>query len=176
VAKSPLPGYLLLMAERRRKDRERTRGFAPSGDIESMEKMEASDEAKAHQASDVDAMGQDKRRQVVGHAYGPSRKSQMIFFVIVGAIAVVVIGGYALAIAAFDQPQDEYADAAPWSSSDAEQRPTRSPSGPCGEPGNPYPPPEDSPCAEAGVEAEERDGGVSDQQAVENSGASAASQ
>ena len=164
------------MAERPKKSKARTRGFAPSGDIESMERMEASDEAKAHQQSDVDAMGQDKRRQVVGHGYGPSRKSQLIFFVIAGAIAVIAIGGYALAIAAFDQPQDDYADAAPWSESDAEQRTARNPSGPCGEPGNPYPPPEDSPCAGGGVKKEASGGNVSDREAVEQSGASAASQ
>jgi hypothetical protein len=164
------------MAERRQKDKARTRGFAPSGDIESMEKMEASDEAKAHQRSDVDAMGQDKRRQVIGHAYGPSRKSQLMFFVVVGAVVAIAIGGYALAIAAFDQPQDDYADAAPWAQTDAEQRTTRSPSGPCGEPGNAYPPPDDSPCTAGGVRSEASGEDVSDQKAVEESGATAASQ
>jgi hypothetical protein len=109
-------------------------------------------DARTHQVSDVDAMGKDKRRQVVGHSYGPSRKSQITFFAIVAAVVVVAIGGYALAIAAFDQPKDDYADAAPWAESDAEQRTTRSPSAPCGEPGNPYPPPEDSPCASESVE------------------------
>jgi hypothetical protein len=111
-----------------------------------MEKMEASDEAKAHQASDVDAMGQDKRRQVVGHAYGPSRRSQIIFFVAVGAILVVIIGGWTLAVAAFDQPPDSNPDEAPWSAADAPQIPALDPSGPCGEPGSAYPPPADSPC------------------------------
>ena len=67
-----------------------TRGTAPSSpDIEELEKFEASEEAKAHEPSDVDAMGQDKRRQVVGHSYGPSRKSQVIFFVVVAAVLVV---------------------------------------------------------------------------------------
>jgi hypothetical protein len=146
-----------MAARRGKKERARTRGFAPSGDIESMEKMEASDEAKAHQPSDVDAMGQDKRRQVVGHSYGPSRKSQFIFFAIVAAVVVIVIGGYAMAIAAFDQPEDDYPAEAPWSDADAKQIPTRSPSDPCGEPGNPYPVPTDSPCAEAGVKAEARE-------------------
>lgn len=146
------------MAESRdKKERARTRGFAPSGDIESMEKMEASEEAKRATPSDVDAMGQDKRRQVVGHSYGPTRKSQFIFFGIVAAVVVIVIGGYAMAIAAFDQPKDDYPAEAPWSEADAQQIPTRSPAGPCGEPGNPYPTPTDSPCAEEGVKAEARE-------------------
>ena len=99
-------------------------------------------------ASTVDAMGEDKRREVVGHSYGPSRRSQVVFFVAVAAVLVIVIGGYALAIATFDQPADDYPDKAPWSASDAAQIPTRSPAGPCGEHGNAYPPPADSPCAQ----------------------------
>lgn len=131
------------------------RGTAPSAaDLASLERMEASDEARSHEPSDLDAMGQDKRRQVVGHSYGPSRKSQIAFFVVVAAVVIVAVGGYALAIAAFDQPKDEYPDAAPWAQTDAGQRTTRSPSSPCGEPGNPYPPPDDSPCAAGGVKAE----------------------
>ena len=145
------------MAERRQSKQPKQgtdRGTAPrAGDLESLEKMEASDEAKAHEVSDVDAMGQDKRRKVAGGDYGPSRRSQIAFFVIVGIVLVVAIGGYALAIAAFDQPKDEYPDAAPWAQSDAEQRTTRDPSEPCGEPGNPYPPPEDSPCTPGGIKA-----------------------
>ena len=126
-----------------------TRGTAPSSaDIDSLEKFEASDEAKAHKPSDIDAMGQDKRREVVGHAYGPSRKSQIIFFGIIGAIALLLIGGSLLAIAAFDQPSDSYPDESPWSQADAEQIPVRDPSGPCGEPGNAYPFPADSACAD----------------------------
>jgi hypothetical protein len=130
------------------KKRAPTRGTAPSSaNIEKLEKFEASDEAKAHQPSDVDAMGRDKRRQVVGHAYGPSRKSQLIFFAAVGAFMLVVVGGFFAAVQAFDQPEDEYADEAPWSAADAQQIPTRDPSGPCGEPGNPYPFPAGSACA-----------------------------
>ena len=98
-------------------------------------------------ASTVDAMGKDKRREVVGHSYGPSRRSQVMFFAIVGILVVVVLGGWTLAVAAFDQPPDNNPDVAPWSKADADQIPTRSPAGPCGEPGNPYPPPADSPCA-----------------------------
>jgi hypothetical protein len=100
-------------------------------------------------------MGQDKRRRVVGHSYGPSRRSQVLFFVIVASVLVVAIGGYAIAIAAFDQPQDSYSDEAPWSQSGAEQIPALSPSDPCGEPGNPHPAPDDSPCAPSGASGTE---------------------
>src|ERR687892_2546000 len=74
--------------------RSRIRGTAPSAaDINKLELMEPSEEAKAHKPSDVDAMGQDKRRQVVGHSYGPSRRSQIMFFVAVAAVLVVIVGG-----------------------------------------------------------------------------------
>jgi hypothetical protein len=91
-------------------------------------------------------MGQDKRRQVVGHSYGPSKRSQVIFFATVAVVVVGVLGGWTLAVAAFDYAPESYPDKAPWSTA-AEQSPTRSPSGPCGEPGKAYPPPADSPCA-----------------------------
>ena len=55
------------------------RGTAPSAaDIDKLEKFEASEEAKAHEPSSVDAMGQDKRRQVVGHSYGPSKRYRVL--------------------------------------------------------------------------------------------------
>jgi cytoskeletal protein RodZ len=104
------------------------------------------EEKQAKHASDLDAMGQDKRRQVVGHSYGPTRRNQAIFFAAVAVVVVVVLGGWTLAVAAFDTAPENYPDKAPWSTA-AELSPTRSPSGPCGEPGNPYPPPADSPCA-----------------------------
>ena len=114
--------------------------------------MEASGEAKRKQPSDVDAMGQDKRRKIIGNVSGPSRKSQFLFFGSVAAAVILVVGGYMLAIQLFDQPADSYPDRAPWASPDAPQNASagaspRSPSGPCGEPGSPQPAPEGSPCA-----------------------------
>jgi hypothetical protein len=132
-----------------------TRGTAPSAaNIEDLEKFEPSEEAKRHQPSDVDAMGQDKRRQVVGHSYGPTRRSQIMFFVAVAAVAVVIVGGWLVLVGLFDNPPTHFKDAAPWSTTAsnaqlaAEQsaRPV-SPASPCGEPGNEYPVPPQSPCA-----------------------------
>lgn len=96
----------------------------------------------------------DKRRQVVGHSYGPSARSQIMFFFVVGAVIAVIVGGWLLLVAAFDNPPTNVKDAAPWSkqaanaSLAAEQNAKpASPSTPCGEPGNPYPIPQQSPCA-----------------------------
>jgi hypothetical protein len=146
------------MAERRSKGEDTaraTRGTAPSAaNIKALEKFEASEEAKRHQPSDVDAMGRDKRREVVGHSYGPSARSQIMFFVAVGAVVVVIVGGWLGLVALFDKPPTHYKDAAPWSrtaanASLAAQQNAKpvDPAEPCGEPGNPYPIPPQSPCA-----------------------------
>lgn len=138
------------MAERRR-----TKGTAPSaGNIEALDKFEPSAEAKAHEPSTVDAMGQDKRRQVVGHTYGPSAKSRIMFFLTVGAVLAVTVGGWLLLVGLFDKPPTHFKDTAPWSTTAsnpalaAQQNATpQDPANPCGEPGNPYPVPAQSPCA-----------------------------
>jgi hypothetical protein len=132
-----------------------TRGAAPSAaDITELEKFEPSEEAKRHEPSDVDAMGQDKRRQVVGHSYGPSRRSQIMFFVAVAAVAVVIVGGWLVLVGLFDKPPTHFKDSAPWSTTPAtaqlaaeQSAKPVAPSSPCGEPGNVYPIPPQSPCA-----------------------------
>src|SRR5262249_23857801 len=93
----------------------RTRGTAPSAaDITKLEKFEASDEARQHEPSTVDAMGQDKRRQVVGHSYGPTARSQIMFFVAVGIVLLVIDGGWLGLVALFDKPPTHFSDRAPW--------------------------------------------------------------
>jgi hypothetical protein len=99
-------------------------------------------------------MGQDKRRQVVGHSYGPSKRSQIMFFVAVGAVLVVIIGGWLALVAAFDKPPEHFKDTAPWSTTSSNSQLAQqqnatpvAPSSPCGEPGNQYPVPAESPCA-----------------------------
>jgi hypothetical protein len=155
------------MAERRRSrgrsesassegsDARATRGTAPSAaDITKLEKFEPSEEAKRHIPSDVDAMGEDKRRQVVGHSYGPSKRSQIMFFVAVGAVLVVIVGGWLTLVSAFDKPPTHFSDSAPWSKAPTsaqlaaqQSAPPVAPSSPCGEPGKEYPVPAESPCA-----------------------------
>jgi hypothetical protein len=153
------------MAERRKsegrssssgsKEEAPTRGTAPSaGDIDELERFEPSEKAKRHKPSDVDAMGQDKRREVVGHSYGPSARSQIMFFVAVGAAVVIVVGGWLALVSVFDKPPTHFKDSAPWSTKPAnaslaakQAAPPVDPADPCGEPGNPYPVPSQSPCA-----------------------------
>jgi hypothetical protein len=130
------------MAEKKKKASGKdapTRGTAPSAaDIKKLEKFEPSEEAKQHEPSGVDAMGQDKRRSVVGNTYGPTRRRQAVFFAIAAGVAVLLVVGAIAAINAFDQPEKNYPDEAPWAQAEgADNPPVHSPSGPCGEPGNP---------------------------------------
>src|SRR3954453_22737715 len=97
-----------------------TRGTAPSAaNIEELEKFEPSEEAKQHEPSTVDARGKDKRGQVVGHSYGPSARSQIMFFVAVAVVVVVVVGGWLGLVALFDNPPTHFEDKAPWSKAPA---------------------------------------------------------
>jgi hypothetical protein len=99
-------------------------------------------------------MGQDKRRQVVGHSYGPSKRSQIMFFLAVAGVIVVVVGGWLALVSAFDNPPEQFSPKAPWSTTPSSKelaaqqnaKPV-SPTSPCGEPGNEYPVPAQSPCA-----------------------------
>jgi hypothetical protein len=134
---------------------ETTRGTAPSAaDIDKLDRFEPSNDAKRKQPSDVDAMGQDKRRQVVGHSYGPSAGRQIMFFVAVAVVLVVIVGGWLTLVSLFDKPPTHFSDRSPWSKTPtdptlaAEQNSQPvSPASPCGEPGGEYPVPPQSPCA-----------------------------
>lgn len=64
--------------------------------------------------SDVDAMGLDKRRGVVGKRVGASPAKQLAFYAgALGIIAVLAIGAILLA-SELDQPPDTIAVQAPW--------------------------------------------------------------
>ena len=67
-----------------------------------------------HQVSDVDAMGFDKRREVVGKSYGPSFGRQATMYgIFLAVLAALVFGGKLLADE-LDQPPAEVEDEAVW--------------------------------------------------------------
>jgi hypothetical protein len=74
-------------------------------------------------ASQVDAMGLDKHRQVVGGQYGASFARQATLYGGVVAIVAALIIGFVLLAGKLDQPPETNADEAPWSSATAEQTP-----------------------------------------------------
>jgi hypothetical protein len=71
-----------------------------------------------HEVSDVDAMGLDKRREVVGQSYAPSFARQAAMYgIFLAVVAALVIGGKLLADE-LDQPPDEIKAEAPWAGTD----------------------------------------------------------
>jgi hypothetical protein len=67
-----------------------------------------------HEQSQVDAMGQDKRRQVVGKTYGPTFARQATLYGIFLVIVVALGFGIKIAVDHFDQPPDHFKAQAPW--------------------------------------------------------------
>jgi hypothetical protein len=108
-------------------DRSEQKITAPSlGPNTVIEREPVEERLARHEQSEVDAMGKDKRRPVVGQSYGPSKARQFalygVFLLIVGALAV---GGYFLI-----QTQDkgvgkDVPNSAPWSKPGAKQIPPK---------------------------------------------------
>jgi hypothetical protein len=64
--------------------------------------------------SNTDALGLDKRRQVVGGTYGPTRTRVIMRFVVFFAVVGALFVGLLFLVDQLDQPPDTYKDAAPW--------------------------------------------------------------
>jgi hypothetical protein len=75
-----------------------------------------------HEQSDVDAMGKDKRREVVGQSYGPSLARQAALYGIFLAVTAALVIGFVLLAGKLDEAPDSYPDLAPWSDADSPQR------------------------------------------------------
>jgi hypothetical protein len=77
------------------------------------------------QANRTDAMGLDKRRQVVGQSYGPSVAKQATLYGLFLVVLVALVIGGKLLTDELDQPPEKQEDVAPWSAPDAPQIPTK---------------------------------------------------
>jgi hypothetical protein len=78
-----------------------------------------------HEQSELDAMGKDKRREVVGQTYGPTVARQVTLYgVFLAILAALVFGGKALTDK-LDEPPASNPDKAPWSQPDAKQIPPK---------------------------------------------------
>jgi hypothetical protein len=78
---------------------------------------------KKHLGSDKDAMGQDKRREVVGHSWGPSKGRQLLYYGLAVAFVIVLYIGGKMAIDELDKAPAHSPDQAPWSQPNAPQTP-----------------------------------------------------
>jgi hypothetical protein len=75
-----------------------------------------------HDQSEVDAMGKDKRRPVVGQSYGPSKTRQLALYgVFLAVLAALVVGGIVL-VGKLDTPVGkDVPNSAPWSKAGVKQ-------------------------------------------------------
>ena len=83
-----------------------------------IEKHDPKERLARHDQSDQDAMGLEKRRQVVGGRYSASLTRQIITYAIV--VAVVIGAAFGLKVLAddLDKPPEKVADEAPWTGTD----------------------------------------------------------
>jgi hypothetical protein len=76
-----------------------------------------------HEQSELDAMGLDKRREVVGESYAPSFARQATMYgIFLAVLAVLVIGGKLLADE-LDKPPEQVEDQAVWTGNDEKPAP-----------------------------------------------------
>ena len=97
---------------------------APSiGPNTTFDKRSAEERLAGHEQSDEDAMGLDKRRQVIGGTYGPTATRQIVMWL----IFAVVVGGAAFGLKTLaddlDKPPAKVEDQAPWTGSDQKPAP-----------------------------------------------------
>jgi hypothetical protein len=83
--------------------------------------VEAAGSTEHQGRSDVDAMGQDKKRSVVGQGYGPSRGRQLLYYGLFLAALVALYFGAQFAISELDKAPKNDPAAAPWSQEAAPQ-------------------------------------------------------
>jgi len=76
-----------------------------------------------HEQSDTDALGLDKRRQVVGQRYSASAGRQAAIYGIVIAVALGAAFGLKLLVDDLDKAPAHAAEKAPWSGTHREPKP-----------------------------------------------------
>jgi hypothetical protein len=72
-----------------------------------------------HEQSETDAMGLDKRREVIGGRYSPSLARQLTMYGIFLAVVAAITVGFIILAGELDKPPESYPDKAPWARADA---------------------------------------------------------
>jgi hypothetical protein len=85
-----------------------------------IEKESAEERLAKHEQSDVDAMGLDKRRGVVGAKYGASFAKQATVYGVFLIVLVALVVGGKLAVDELDKAPAQTEDQAPWAGNDRE--------------------------------------------------------
>jgi hypothetical protein len=88
--------------------------FLPKERVEEEAESAPPKGAAEHEQSDVDAMGLDKRREVVGQSYGPSTRRQLTMYgIFLAVLAALAIAGKLL-VDELDKPPNEIEAEAVW--------------------------------------------------------------
>ena len=96
---------------------------APSvGPHTTFEKDDPEERLARHEQSNTDAMGLDKRREVIGGSYGPTFTRQLVTYGVFILVVGVIVAGVLIAVSKLDQPEKKYPDEAPWSQASATQK------------------------------------------------------
>jgi hypothetical protein len=75
--------------------------------------------------SELDAMGNDKRRPVIGQQYGASARKRLLVYGVAIAVIVLVVVAFMTVISGIDNKEIALKDTAPWSGPDAPQEAPR---------------------------------------------------
>ena len=75
--------------------------------------------------SDLDAMGNDKRRSVIGRQYGASARKRLLVYGIAVAVIVLVVVAFLTVISNVDNREIPLEKTAPWSAEGAPQEAPR---------------------------------------------------
>ena len=94
-----------------------------------IEKEPPEERLAKHDQSDVDAMGLDKRRGVVGQKYGASAAKQATVYGVALAVIVALVIGGKLAIDELDNGPKVNEDEAPWTGTERDPAPLDFPRG-----------------------------------------------
>jgi hypothetical protein len=74
---------------------------------------------------DLDAMGNDKRRQVIGQQYGATVRKRLLVYGAFVAVIVVAIIAFLTVVNSYDGRDIELKDTAPWTQAGALESPPR---------------------------------------------------
>jgi hypothetical protein len=104
-------------------DRPEQKISAPSLGPDTVIEREPVEERLArHEQSEVDAMGRDKRRSVVGQRVGPSKVRQLaVYLVALAIIAALAVGGFILVGSLDTSVGKDIPNSAPWAKQGVKQ-------------------------------------------------------
>jgi hypothetical protein len=95
----------------------------PRATVEPVEATVSHEGDQERGRSDVDAMGQDKRRRIIGESYGPSKGRQLVYYGIFILFLVLLYIGGKVAIDQLDKAPAHDATQAPWAQPNSPQTP-----------------------------------------------------